>query len=128
MPKKKPYSLEFIVKSSPKILYNCISTPSGLSEWFSDDVNVRDNLYTFIWDGEEQQAELLDVRANESIRFRWTEDDDSDSYFEFKIQKDEITGEIALVITDFADDDSEKDEAIRLWNSQIHDLMHHIGS
>ncbi|MCB0429939.1 MAG: SRPBCC domain-containing protein [Flavobacteriales bacterium] len=127
MSKKERYSLEFIVKSSPKILFNCISTPSGLSEWFSDDVNVRDQIYTFLWDGDEQQAELLDIKPNESIRFHWLDDEDPDTYFEFRIAKDDLTGEIALVVTDHADK-AEKDEAMRLWNSQIHDLMHVIGS
>ena len=126
MSNKKPYSLEYTFKSSPKILYNCISTPSGLSEWFADDVNIRENEFTFIWEGAEQKAELVTSKASEYVKFRWLDEPD-DTFFEFRIQRDELTADIALVITDFADD-AEKDEAVLLWDSQINNLKHVIGS
>ena len=126
MAEKKQYSLEYPFKSSPKILYNCISTPSGLAEWFADDVNIRDNVYTFIWEGAEQEAEMVTSKPNELVRFRWVDEPD-DTFFEFRIQQDELTSEIALIITDFAED-GEKEEAVLLWDTQVNDLHHVIGS
>jgi hypothetical protein len=122
------YELEYSLNSSPNILYNRLSTPGGLSEWFADDINIKGNIFTFIWEGSEQKAKLLQKKMNQVVRFKWIEDDEDedDSYFEFNIHKDEITGDIALIITDFAEED-EKDDAIELWDTQISNLKHVIG-
>lgn len=124
---KEKVELEFIIKTSPSILYNRLSTPSGLSEWFSDDVNVKGKIYTFIWDGAEQQAELLSKKDNKSIRFKWLEDEDEETYFEFNINVDELTNETALMIVDFAEDD-EKEDSFELWNQQVDQLKQGLGS
>jgi len=59
MSEKVKYELEFVIRSSPKLLYNYISTPSGLGEWFANNVNSRGEIYTFIWDDSEEQAKLI---------------------------------------------------------------------
>ncbi|HKK63220.1 MAG TPA: START-like domain-containing protein [Bacteroidales bacterium] len=118
--------LEYTFNTSAKVLYNRLSTPAGLSEWFADDVNLKNNNFTFVWDGSEQIAELVSKRDNKHIRFKWKDSDD-DCYFEFKIQKDELTGDLALMITDFADNEDDKSDAIDLWDSQISELKHAIG-
>jgi uncharacterized protein YndB with AHSA1/START domain len=128
---KQKYELEFIVNTSPKILYNFLVTPSGLSEWFSDDVNIRNDIYTFFWDGEETKAKLINKRKDESAKFQWIDDEDNideneDSYFEFKIEVDNLTNETALIITDFSEAD-EMDSAEKLWESQISELKHILG-
>ncbi len=124
---KEKIELEYIIKTSPSILFNRLSTPSGLSEWFSDDVNVKGDLYTFIWEGAEQVAELVNKKENKNIRFHWLDDDDEDSYFEFLINVDDLTGETALMIVDFAEED-EKEDSIELWNQQVDQLKHCLGS
>ena len=127
---KIKYEIEFIINTSPKILYNFLLTPSGLSEWFSDDVNIRNNVYTFFWDGEESQAKLLSSKKEETVKFQWIDEDDPDefknTYFEFKIRVDSMTRETALIVTDFADED-ELDSAQQLWESQISELKHILG-
>ena len=50
------------------------------------------------------------------------------SYFEFRIQRDDLTNDISLIITDFADTSSERESSKLLWNSQVEKLMHVIGS
>lgn len=124
------YELEFIVNTSPKILYNFLVTPSGLSEWFSDDVNIRNDIYTFFWDGEETKARLLTTRKEDTVKYQWVDDDnepiDADTYFEFKIQVDSLTNETAIIVTDFAEED-EVDSAQKLWESQISELKHILG-
>ncbi|GAB4258908.1 MAG: START-like domain-containing protein [Vicingaceae bacterium] len=122
----KKFELEFVLKSSPKILYNYISTPSGLSEWFADNVNSRGEIFTFIWEGEEEQAKLISKKPGHSIKFKWLHSEDDDSYFELRIEQDALTKDISLIVTDFAEED-EIEEAKLLWESQIEDLHHIIG-
>lgn len=121
---KEKLELEYVINCSPKVLYNRLSTASGLSEWFADDVAVNGKKYTFIWDGSSQVAELAFRKENLIVRFNWIEDD---TYFEFKITKDELTGDVSLLITDFAEGD-ELEETQSLWDSQISALKHILGS
>lgn len=127
---KIKYEVEFIINASPKILHSFLITPSGLSEWFSDDVNIRNNVYTFFWDGEESKAKLISSKKDESVKYQWIDEDDpeeyKDTYFEFKIQVDSMTRETAIIITDFADDD-DLESAKQLWESQIAELKHILG-
>ena len=126
MSEKIKYELEFVVKSSSSLLYKYISTPSGLSEWFADNVNSRGEVYTFIWNGDEEQAKLLTKKVNQFVRFKWLADEDAETYFELKIQIDDLTKDVALIITDFAEED-ELEEARLLWESQVADLHGLIG-
>ena len=127
MVSKNIFQIEFPIRSSLRILFNQISTPSGLSEWFADNVNLNGKIYTFFWDGDEQEAELLSKKNNQSIKFRWT-DEPKDTFFELKIVIDDITQDISLIITDFAEDEEDEEEAKLLWNKQIEKLRQSIGS
>lgn len=122
---KEKYSIEFTLNTSPKLIYTRISTPSGLSEWFADNVQINGKNFNFFWDGAEQVAKLLMKKVNEYVRFQWVDEDD-DTYFEFRITKDELTSDVALVITDFADTD-EIEDSKGLWDSQVSELRRAIG-
>ena len=122
------YTLEFPINSSVNILYKRLSTPSGLSEWFADDVMIKDKIFTFFWDGSDQKAKLLKLKTNQFIRFKWEENDAKEDYFEFLIQVDEITSDVSLIITDFAEDEQDQEEQTELWNKQISVLKRAIGS
>lgn len=126
MQEKIKYELEFPIHSSPQLLYQYISTPSGLSEWFADNVNSRGELFTFIWDDSEEQAKVLRKKSGELIKFRWTEADEN-TFFELRIVVDEITKDVSLMVTDFTEEE-EIDEAKMLWENQITDLKHVLGS
>jgi uncharacterized protein YndB with AHSA1/START domain len=121
------FELEFPIQASPQLLFQYISTPSGLSEWFADNVNSRGELFTFIWDGSEEQAKLLSKKNPERIKFRWESDAESAIFFEIKIQVDEITKDVSLMITDFAEED-EIEEAKMLWENHISSLKQVLGS
>jgi uncharacterized protein YndB with AHSA1/START domain len=123
---KTKFELEYTLNTSPNILFSRLSTPEGLSEWFADNVNLRRGKYTFIWEGTQQDASVLQKKANKFIRFQWVEDREEEIYFEFRIRTDELTGDVALLITDFAEED-EKSDAIDLWDTQISELKHAIG-
>ena len=101
---KVKYELEFQLNSSPQLLYQYISTPSGLSEWFADNVNSRGEFFTFIWDGSEEKARLTARKSDEKVKFRWIDEDnkDTDYFFELRILEDEITKDVSLMVTDFA--------------------------
>lgn len=123
---KVKFEIEFVIHSSPQLLYQYIATPSGLSEWFADNVNSRSEKFIFIWDGAEEEAKLLKKKTDEFVRFAWLENDD-DTFFEMRIIVDEITKDVSLFITDFSEED-EMDEAKMFWENQISDLKHVIGS
>ena len=129
MDDKEKYEMEFVIQASPSLIYTYISTPSGLSEWFADNVNSRGELFTFIWDGSEEQAKLLSKKSGERVKFRWVEDDEDGAsyYFEIRIQVDEITKDVSLMVTDFAEDD-EIEEGKMLWTNQIGSLKQVLGS
>lgn len=126
---KIKFELEFPLRASPKMLFPFLSTPSGLSEWFCNDVNSRSEIFTFFWDGSEEQARLVKKRQDRLVRFRWIadEEDGLETYFEFRIEVDDLTNDTSIIVTDFADED-EMDETKQLWESQIHELQHIIGA
>jgi uncharacterized protein YndB with AHSA1/START domain len=126
MSKKVLYRIEHPVRCSPAILFEFMSNSSALQEWFADKVEDRDGIYTFTWDGTSQKAEVLERIDNNVIRYRWMDGPD-DEYFEFKIDKSEITNQTMLVISDFADKKDIKDQT-QLWDYQLKDLFHRIGS
>lgn len=127
MAEKIKYELEYPLNTSKNILFTRLSSPGGLSEWFADDVHLNKDIFTFIWERSEQQARLLGKKTNAYIRFQWLDEEDPEAYFEFRITSDELTGDTALVITDFAEDEEEKEDNSELWNSQIDALKHNLG-
>ena len=122
---KVKYELEFPIHASPSLLYQYISTPSGLSEWFADNVNSRGEYFTFIWEDSQERAKLTAKKTGERVKFRWL--NDNDYFFELRIMEDEITKDVSIVVVDFAEED-ELEEAKLLWENQISDLKHVLGS
>tara|TARA_B100000963_G_scaffold127365_1_gene111186 strand:- start:1328 stop:1714 length:387 start_codon:yes stop_codon:yes gene_type:complete len=124
---KVKFELEFPIQASPQLLYNYISTPSGLSEWFADNVNSRGELFTFIWDDSEEQAKLVTKKNSERIKFKWLDDENDTTFFELRIEVDSITKDVSIIVTDFCDDD-EVEESKMLWENQISSLKQVLGS
>jgi len=129
MSSKVRYEIEFPINSSPQLLYQYISTPSGLQEWFADIVNSRGEFFTFEWDDTEENARLAAKKTGEKVKFKWIDDNkkDTEYYFELRILEDEITKDVSLMVVDFAEED-ELDESKQLWENQVSDLKHVIGS
>ncbi|PWG78454.1 START-like domain-containing protein [Pararcticibacter amylolyticus] len=125
MSEKKKITLEYEVNSSPKILFGFLSEPNGLSQWFADEVIYRDQIFIFIWDGEEHKAKLVTSKENKLVRFKWL-DDDPQHYFEMEVLQDELTNDVALAITDFAPEDT-IDERKLIWDNQIQYLIRVLG-
>ena len=129
MSEKIKYELEFPIQASPQMLYQYISSASGLSEWFAENVNSRGIVFSFFWDGSEEKAELISSKSNKFVKFRWLDnsEDQDKCFFEIKIVVDEITKDVSLMITDFSHED-EVEETKMLWDSQISDLKQVLGS
>ena len=120
------FEMEFTVNTSPKILYYRILNPAGLEEWFADKVNADKGIYTFEWENSQQQAKLLDKSKNDFVRYKWLDSDGDDSFFELKIVQQEVTGDVGLRITDFAEN-GEKESIRELWEEQMEQLKHNLG-
>jgi uncharacterized protein YndB with AHSA1/START domain len=126
MSEKKKFTIEYEIKSSPKILFSFLSEPNGLSQWFADDVVYRDQTYIFTWDGEQQKAKMLSIKENKLVKFRWL-DDEPHCYFEMEIVQDELTNDVALAITDFATDETRQEREL-IWDNQIQYLISVVGA
>lgn len=126
MSKKQLFTLEFPVRCSPSILYEFLSTPAGLQEWFADKVDERDNVFSFSWNGTTDKAEVTESEQEKYIRFRWMHLP-KEEYFEFRIEKSEVTNQTILIIKDFAEKAEVKDQS-QLWDYQVKDLFHRLGN
>lgn len=126
---KVKYELEFPINSSPQLLFQYISDPSGLSEWFADNVNSRGEFYTFIWDDSEEKARLVTKKSDERVKFRWLDEEgqETEYFFEIRIVRDELTKDVTLSVVDFAEED-DMEQSQLLWENQIADLKQVLGS
>lgn len=115
--------LEFPIHSSVPILFRRIATATGLAEWFADDVRVNSEIYTFEWDGYPQDAKLISKEVDKSVVFEWIEEK---TQFEFRIETDELTGDITLIVIDNVEEDEVSDSS-GLWSTQIDQLKNLIG-
>jgi len=125
--KTESYQLEYLLNGNSLMnIWTSISTEGGLRKWFADDVQkIDENIMRFTWNRQSQDAEIKAIRHYDHIRFRWL-DEEERPYFELKINKDEITNTISLIITDFAPTDELESEKM-LWNKHIEVLRRNIG-
>ena len=125
---QEKFHIEFLMGSaSQSSLWRMISQIDGLSEWFADEVAMNDteSVYTFTWGKSDSQAEVVQIKPQVCIRYRWIDDDES-VYFEFRLRKLDLSGDMTLEVTDFAEPD-DKGDAITLWESQIEEMKRRLG-
>ena len=125
MSDRKQYTCEFQFNARPQLIYNYISNPSGLAAWFADDVNVNENIFTFVWESEEEKSRLARYKRNEYARFEWIERDENE-FLEFKITPDQLSGGVTLTITDFEEAD-EVEEAKMVLDRLVENLRATVG-
>ena len=124
---KQKIDIEYpLATKSPAIIWEQISSAHGLERWFADHVNEEDGMFTFTWgepwtEQDIREAHVLESVVNDHIRLKWNEEDD-DTYFEMRIAKSDLTHQLNLLITDFADDD-DVDGLKILWESML-DRLH----
>lgn len=111
--------------TSIQMIWEAISTSSGLASWFADSVMSSGKKYSFSWGKHEaRDAELINSRQNTYVRFHWL-DEETGTYFEIRILRNELTGNYTLSITDFATPEEENDVR-SLWDTSI-DAIHRYG-
>ena len=120
------FSMEFLFRASTTIIYKFITTPDCLIRWFCDECNVVDGVYKFDWDGEIEEATILEDIENELLKLEWEEYADEDEYLEFKLSRSEVTGETILLITAFCDADEVEQEK-QFWQTQMEGLKRASG-
>ena len=123
---KQLFSIEYPVRCSPNILFEFLSTPAGMQEWFADKVDERDTVFTFSWNGSTEKAEIVEVEAGKFIRYHWLHAPKNE-YFEFCIEKTEVSSQTILIVKDFAEKKDIADQT-RLWDVQVHDIFHRLGN
>jgi hypothetical protein len=124
---KTQFEIEFLLKTSPRVLEDKLTTPSGLGEWFADKVNANGNIYEFYWNGSSEKAELQLIKPGSRIRFKWLNDEDPNSFFELSFKVDTLTNIVALNIIDFAEED-DMDDSKLVWEKNIQDLIRLLGA
>ncbi|MBX2901618.1 MAG: ATPase [Cyclobacteriaceae bacterium] len=113
------------------MLYPYIQTASGLAEWFADDVRISpEKVFTFIWDHEERKATMSAHRINHFVKFQYLpespEDQDDPSYFELRLELNELTQTTFLRVVDYSDFD-DQEELADLWEGLLENLRKVVG-
>jgi uncharacterized protein YndB with AHSA1/START domain len=131
MAKKKLFTADYEIHASIKMLYPYIQTPGGLSEWFADDVRInnQDKTYNFFWDHESHPAKQVAHRTNHFARFEFlpeSADDNDPSYFELRLEFNDLTQSVYLKIFDYSDFD-DIGELRDLWDSLVENLRKVVG-
>ena len=123
---KEKFHIEYVFdKVSKRSLWNHLTTPPGLSSWFADDVDIYGDTYIFSWKKTQEKALVISMKPQLWVRYKWEEEAEN-VYFEFRIHTIELTGGVALEITDFAEP-SEKADYISLWDAQVDALKRTLG-
>lgn len=121
----KTLSFEYLFGTSSKILYQRLSTASGLNEWFADNVAINNDIMTFSWGKSEQKAKIKRQKNNLYVKFQWL--DNPERYTEFKIEKNNLTEDLTLLITDVIDEEEDEEFITNIWNDSIKKLKSRLG-
>jgi len=128
MSEKTSFEIEYLVRSSPKILFNFLGSATGLGDWFADEVVENEKRYIFTWNGYSESAQMVGIKENEFVAFEWVDGEREGCRFEMRIKVDELTGGVALLISDETADSEEVEELRRLWDAQVANLLKILGS
>ena len=125
---KNKIQFEFPLHCLPEILFEYIATPEGLAEWFADEVTEKGDDFYFSWNGgSKEKATLTRYKVEQSVRFRWEEDEGTKYFFELNIVIDEITNDLSLNITDFCEEGDEE-ETQQYWENLVENLKIKLGA
>ena len=131
MPKQK-FVGEYQIKASRKMLFPYLSTATGLSEWFADDVNINniDKTLIFLLDGEERIATIDSIKNNRYVKFRFINEDekpkDNDT-LEFRLEINELTQSVFVRVEEYTETD-DLEESYQIWDNLLAQLKEIIGA
>jgi len=117
---KKHFTQEFEINARAHEIYELISTPDGLSQWFADKITLNENgRYVFTWGKTSYSAEMIDYRKNVHIRYKW--EGEKEQFLDFRISVSPVSGTLFLRVIDSMDTDDPHEQAV-MWNSAIQTL------
>ncbi len=111
-----PFQTEYMFRASPSIIYLFVTQPNCLVRWFCDKVDNVGDHYKFDWEGDHEEAHIVEDIEEELVKYRWV--DRPDEYLQFRIYKTDITNETILEVTDFCDEDEVKEQK-DIWDMYI---------
>lgn len=129
---KTKITIERTLRSRSKsIIWKLISTPGGLSRWIAEEVRQEGDALIFTWgksgqEYETRRADILKIVKNQSLRFRWEDEEDPSAYTEIALVAPDVADELALCITDYAEPDDE-DSMTYMWNHDLDRLQYKMG-
>jgi hypothetical protein len=128
---KKLFTADYEIHASIKMLYPYIDSAGGLSEWFADNVKISpEKVFTFEWDNERHRAVMASHRINHFSKFEFLPeaegDKDDPSYFELRLEMDELTQTTFLKVSDYSDFD-DLGELQDLWDGLVENLKTVVG-
>ena len=125
---KTKVQYEYNMHCLSEILYEYMASAEGLSEWFADDVIEKGDDFFFSWNGGPgEKATLIRYKPESFVRYRWEEDEGSKNYFEMTIVIDDITDDLALIVTDFCEPGDEVENQL-YWENLIENLRLKLGA
>lgn len=128
---KTKFVTDYQINASKKMLFNYLSSASGLEDWFADEVRIdEDKNFIFSFDNEEHHARVASIRLNSHVKYDFFDPDNPDledhAYIEFKLEENELTQTMFLKVTDYSEDyDEEEMQAI--WDGLVGKLKETIG-
>ncbi len=117
---------------SPKIVWEMISNAAGLQKWLADTVTETDDTMTFTWghpwtERDTKQSRILEVEKYDHISMLWDYHEDSpEAIWEMRIQASDETGQLNLLITDYASDDDEEADLRGIWDENL-ERLHRVS-
>lgn len=130
--KKERLNIEYPLSARrPDIVWQLISTDHGLGRWIADEVTEENGVISFTWGQpwtahHTLSANVVEREHHSHIRFRWLEEEDPEAYWEMRIGRSELTGELCLCIVDYAPQD-EIDDLRSLWDGNLERLHESSG-
>ena len=130
--RKQRLDLEYPLSTkSPNIVWEQISTVHGMRRWLADRVEENNDIISLTWgdlwaEHHTLEARVVERKKNNHIKLRWVEGEDPEAYWEMRIGRSELTGEVCLCVVDYAP--AEDIEDLRgLWDGNMERLHQASG-
>ena len=116
-----------LTTKSPNIVWDQISSAHGLERWLADRVIEENGVMKLTWGniyGEHHtlSANIVERQKNSHIRLQWVDEEEPEAYWEMRIGKSDLTGDLCLSVVDYAPAE-DIDDLHELWDDNL-DRLH----
>ena len=116
---------------STRLVWDMISNAAGLQKWLADQVVEDEESMTFTWghpwtERDTKTSQILECNKYSHIRMKWDyQEEDPQAFWEIRLEPSELTGQLNMLITDYADADDIED--LRgIWDENL-DRLHRVS-